>query len=213
LSGNVWPASVQNGLVLAASLKNGKTVSPQHCIAALSEGDSEIGIRALELRNRDGETALANSAVLEAIGSADAIVFGPGSFYSSILPHFLVGGIIPALLRNEAAPRIIVGNILQCPETRGRGLSELIMAGAELWQRGGGGQAAPFTHALANRVLFPFEKTVGSFPYLDSEGVASGTRDAMIGEFEDAWNRGQHDGVAIAQHIVAIAANAERKGP
>ena len=55
-------------------------------------------------------------------------MFGPGSFFTSIMPHFLVDGLAEAISRNRRAPRVFIGNILECAETRGRSLSELVLA-------------------------------------------------------------------------------------
>lgn len=44
----------------------------------------------------------ANPLAVEAIGSADIIVFPPGSFYGSIATHFLVGGIKEAIISSRA---------------------------------------------------------------------------------------------------------------
>jgi hypothetical protein len=37
------------------------------------------------------------------------------------------------------------------------------------------------------RVLFPFEKAVGSFPYLQDSMAANAEHDIVVGEYEDAW--------------------------
>jgi uncharacterized cofD-like protein len=49
--------------------------------------------------------------VLEAIQSADAIVLGPGSLFTSILPNFLIEGITQAVARSHAV-RIYVCNVM-----------------------------------------------------------------------------------------------------
>jgi uncharacterized cofD-like protein len=54
--------------------------------------------------------AQANPAALEAISSADIIVVGPGSLYTSILPNFLVHGLADAV-RAAAAPSLLICNI------------------------------------------------------------------------------------------------------
>jgi uncharacterized cofD-like protein len=51
---------------------------------------------------------------IEAIEAADAIVAGPGSLYSSILPPLLVPD-VAAAIRNARATRILVGNLMTEP--------------------------------------------------------------------------------------------------
>jgi uncharacterized cofD-like protein len=56
---------------------------------------------------------------LQAIATADAIVLGPGSLYTSILPNFLVDGVARAVAQS-AAMKIYVCNVMTQPgETDG----------------------------------------------------------------------------------------------
>jgi uncharacterized cofD-like protein len=56
--------------------------------------------------------------VAKAIGEFDAITIGPGSFYTSLMPIFLVRGVADALQKMKG-PVILVANLL----TEGRGMS------------------------------------------------------------------------------------------
>lgn len=53
-------------------------------------------------------------AALEAIESADAIVLGPGSLYTSIMPNLLVDGVADALKKSKAI-KIYICNVLTQP--------------------------------------------------------------------------------------------------
>ena len=55
--------------------------------------------------------------VAKAIGEFDAVIIGPGSFYTSLMPIFLVGG-VPEALAQVKGPVILVTNLL----TEGRGM-------------------------------------------------------------------------------------------
>jgi 2-phospho-L-lactate transferase/gluconeogenesis factor (CofD/UPF0052 family) len=118
VAGHVWPSTTADGVDLSAVLNDGTPVAGQQRVTALADGEGRVGIREIALA-AGGERVAANEAVLESLESADAIVFGPGSFFTSILPHFLVEDIVPAIARNVRARRIFIGNILQCRETRG----------------------------------------------------------------------------------------------
>lgn len=205
IAGHVWPSSTMSGLDLSAVLDDGRTVEGQHRVTALEE---ETGIRSIALSGRGEEAARANEAVLESLEDADAIVFGPGSFFTSLLPHFLVDGIVPAIARNRQARRVLVGNILQCRETRGLDLARMARIAAEAWRASGGGERRPFTDILANRRLLPFEKTVGAFAYLSAgdldEAASALGATVTTGEFEDPWQRGHHDGAAVARALSAL---------
>jgi len=52
----------------------------------------------------------ANPEALEAIASADAIIIGPGSLYTSVIPNFLVAGVADAVAKSKAR-RVYVCNV------------------------------------------------------------------------------------------------------
>jgi uncharacterized cofD-like protein len=208
VAGHVWPSTAINDVALSAVLNDGTPIEGQHRLTALGDADSTTGVREITLSAGDGSIVPANEAVIESLESADAIVFGPGSFFTSVLPHFLVDGIVPAIVRNVHARRVFVGNILQCRETRGMDVSRMVEFTADVWQARGGADVRPLTHVLANRQILPFEKTAGSFAYLGTEGLeATGARlgaEVVIGEFEDPWQRGHHDGRVLADALSAL---------
>ena len=208
ISGHVWPSSIQPDVQLSARLGSGHEVYGQHVVTSLDGEEAALGISDIALTSRaSGGAVNANPLILGAIARADAVVFGPGSFYASILPHLLVQGVPQALAANRHARRIFIGNILECPETRGANLAGLVEVFIERMQRATG--EAPFlTHILSNRELFPFAKTVGRFRYLREgriEALGQERGIAVISsEFEDAWNRGQHDGEEVAAAILRL---------
>ncbi len=55
--------------------------------------------------------------VAKAISEFDAVIIGPGSFYTSLMPIFLVGGVAEALA-DMKGPIILIANLL----TEGRGM-------------------------------------------------------------------------------------------
>lgn len=211
IEGNVWPSTVLNTVELAAGLADGSEIARQHLITRPGLGHAHRPISRIELRV-DGVPSppAANEAVLEAIANADCVVFGPGSFYTSILPHLMVRGVVEALSANPRARRVLIGNLLECPETEGMTLSELLAVFADLWASQGGQPERALDCVLANRELFPFQKQTGSATYLangDLEGVSYSLGSEIIwGEFEDPWQRGSHDGDAIAGALMALTA-------
>ncbi|MCC6205198.1 MAG: YvcK family protein, partial [Hyphomicrobiales bacterium] len=110
IEGNVWPASVQADVQLAATLRDGRRLERQHLVTRMNEADSGIGVADIELTSGDGVIE-PNARALEALHAADMIVFGPGSFYTSILPHLLVDRVSRTVRANDAAPKIFAGNI------------------------------------------------------------------------------------------------------
>lgn len=208
IAGHVWPSTAESSVDLSAVLNDGTDVSGQHRVTALEEEKGRVGIREITLSARRGTPVAANEAVIESLESADIVVFGPGSFYTSVLPHLLVETIVPAIARNVHARRVFIGNILQCRETRGLDLAQMVQIAADVWRERGGADVRPFTHVLANRQLLPFEKTVGAFAYLGNGALDAACArlgaEAVIGEFEDPWQRGKHDGSAVADMLSSL---------
>ena len=215
IRGRVWPGSVDSDIELAALLRDGRQVLGQHRVTGLDDEMSGIGIDRVDLRVTAGGRPQANGEVFGPVAEADLIVFGPGSFFTSIMPHFLVDGLAEAITQNRRAPRVFIGNILECAETRGRSLSELVETFLASWRRDGGERRRGLTHLISNRDLFPFAKSVGKFRYLREGPLGDICRVERLtwisGEFEDAWMRGQHDGEEVAAALMKIAA--EGRGP
>ena len=199
IRGNVWPVSADHDLRLDAELRNGERVEGQHRITALDDARAQIGIRALRLAREGGGLAQANGPVLQALAQAEAIVLGPGSFYTSVLPHLLVPGIAAALGASRA-PKILVGNMLECCETAGLSLNHML---EELCRHG-----CP-THVLANRSPMPLQRSVGGRRYIAfDEGDAllrQRSLQILSEDFEDPWQRGVHDPALVAAAIARLS--------
>ncbi len=82
-------------------------------------------MRTLELVPSDAE---ALPEVLRAIAEADAILLGPGSLYTSVIPNLLVRGVGEALAATKA-PKIYICNVMTQPgETEGFTASQHVSA-------------------------------------------------------------------------------------
>lgn len=57
------------------------------------------------------ERPMASTAAIEAIRAADLITMGPGSWFSSVIPHILVPGIVEEL-NNTPAPKVLILNLV-----------------------------------------------------------------------------------------------------
>ena len=110
VKGRVLPASKQS-VRLDAVLEDGTVV----------EGESripEVSGRIRRVRLFPQDAAPVPSA-LEAIHTADAIILGPGSLYTSIMPNLLVSGVAEEL-RKSRALKIYICNVMTQPgETDG----------------------------------------------------------------------------------------------
>jgi len=109
VTGRVIPVTLDN-MILKAKLKNGKII----------DGESNIPKAAIENNSAIEEVfiepvdAKALKEALIAINEADAVILGPGSLYTSIIPNLLVREITDALEKTKAL-RIYVSNIMTQP--------------------------------------------------------------------------------------------------
>ena len=123
VTGRVMPVTLDN-LTLKARLKDGSIV----------EGESNIPQKAIERNSPidkvfiEPRGARALKEAVEAIKEADAVILGPGSLYTSVIPNLLVGDIASAL-QNTNAVKLYVSNIMTQPgETDGFSVEDHIRA-------------------------------------------------------------------------------------
>jgi uncharacterized cofD-like protein len=197
----VLPAARDHDLHLTALLRDGLVISGQHRITGLDAVVARAGIGAVQFS--DGRMPQAHPRVIEAIAEADLIAFGPGSFFTSILPHLLVGGVVGAVAANRRAAKVFIANLVECNETRGRTVADLVKVFAAA------GEGLVDT-VLVDRQPFPAGKTTNGNVYLDpgdlSEIAIAYGLTVRTGNLEDVWNRGRHDGPAVAAELRALAA-------
>jgi uncharacterized cofD-like protein len=110
IRGQVFPSSLED-IIVSAEMADGTVV----------RGESQIPLarKTIERVFIDPDHAEAYDPAIVAILSADLIVLGPGSLYTSVLPNLLVEGIAHAL-RFAPAPKVYVCNVATQPgETDG----------------------------------------------------------------------------------------------
>jgi uncharacterized cofD-like protein len=108
--GRVWPVSVQAASVCAEYGDGSVTRGEVEVDAGQSSGQL---VKKIWLE----PPVSIHPAVAHAIGGFDAAIIGPGSFYTSLMPIFLVRGVADALA-NVKGPIILIANLL----TEGRGM-------------------------------------------------------------------------------------------
>jgi uncharacterized cofD-like protein len=108
--GRVWPVSVQQASVCAEYGDGLTTRGEVEVDAGQTSGQF---VRRIWLE----PPVSIHPAVSKAIAEFDAVIIGPGSFYTSLMPIFLVGGVAEALAQMKG-PIILIANLL----TEGRGM-------------------------------------------------------------------------------------------
>lgn len=100
--GQVLPATLEY-VSLAARMKDGSTVTGETSIRCHDQKIEKVFLIP--------ERCLPAPETLEAIREADAIILGPGSLYTSIIPNLLVHGVVPAIEESRAVT-CYVSNIM-----------------------------------------------------------------------------------------------------
>ncbi len=123
ITGRVLPVTNEN-VHLMAEFVNGETVVGESKIMnAKLFHDSKISKVSLIPEN-----PAPLPATIEAIESADLIIFGPGSLYTSVIPNLLVDGIAEAVEKSKALKLYICNVMTQCGETENYLVSDHIKA-------------------------------------------------------------------------------------
>ena len=109
VTGKLLPVTLDD-MKLIAELENGNIV----------EGESKIPEEAIKQKSKikqlriNPENAKPLMDALIAIKEADAIVMGPGSLYTSIIPNLLVKDIVEGINKSDAI-KIYISNIMTQP--------------------------------------------------------------------------------------------------
>lgn len=194
--GEVLPATLDD-CTLGALLTDGREV-----LGETSVGASALGIDRVFLRP---ESPRPLPEALRAIAEADAIVLGPGSLYTSVMPNLLVDGVAGAITASKAV-KIYVCNVMTEPgETQGYSAQDHLEA---IWRHAGPGvvdwiiindvpisdeMMRKYSHEGAEPVRWDRE-------LLESMGIR--VVEAPVAS-QTEWVR--HDPDAIAQQVMGLA--------
>lgn len=108
--GRVLPSTLTD-VTLVAEYKDGKKMSGESNIPNCNKEIAKVSL--------EPENAKPLKEALKAINSADAIILGPGSLYTSIIPNLLVKDITKAITKSKAKKIYIVNIMTQPGETTG----------------------------------------------------------------------------------------------
>lgn len=117
--GKVLPTTLDT-VTLCARYRDGKVVRGESSIPAAGGKVKEVYL--------DPPGAKPTPEVLASLSTADAVILGPGSLYTSVIPNLLVEGVEKAL-RELSIPKIYVCNVMTQPgETDGYGAADHLEA-------------------------------------------------------------------------------------
>ncbi len=218
IEGRVWPTSLENNLHLIAFLEDGNKIIGQDSITNIDREHCRALIKDIFLihnleRVMDNDLkaqTVPNPLVIDAVHEADLVIFGPGSFFTSIIPHLMVNGIADAIATTNI-PKVLLGNITECPETYGYTLKDLI----NIFLRTAGNYGSTprkmehylnhvFAHDSQKFGLHP----IGGICYLpigeDLDQLEDKGLKILHDNFENTWNRGHHDPILVSRYLQDI---------
>jgi len=117
--GTVMPVTFES-MILQAKLTNGKMVVGESNISKSTVPIDQVSLKEKNIRP--------NREVLKAILEADAVVLGPGSLYTSVIPNLLIPQVAETIALSRAI-KIYVCNVMTQPgETDGYTVSDHVKA-------------------------------------------------------------------------------------
>jgi len=195
--GSILPSALGN-VTLKAEMEEGETV---HGESSITQHRGRIRQLSIE-----PEGAEAYYEAVQAIQSADLIVIGPGSLYTSILPNLLVRGIREAVKETKAV-KVYVCNVSTQPgETDGYTLADHVNA---IYRHVGQGV---FHYVLANSdtaVVLP-DEWGNKVVQLDSEKVVGAQ--VVLDDIVNKEYRLRHDPDRLSQALLNIYSHHVRQG-
>jgi len=163
--GKVWPVSVQPASICAEYADGAVTQGEVEVDAGQSRGNP---VKRVWLE----PDAAIHPQVADAIRQFDAVIIGPGSFFTSILPPLLVRGVREALAEVRG-PIVLISNLL----TEGRGMAGLTAADAARWVSDAIDR--PVDVVIANTGL-PSREALIRYAVEHKEPLALGTLDRSV---------------------------------
>jgi len=163
ITGQVLPVT-QEQVSLRAVFEDGSAVTGETAITGAKKR-MDLSIDHIELVPA---TAAPLPEVMTAIESAEVIILGPGSLYTSIIPNLLVNGISVALFRSRALRLFVLNIMTQEGETERYSAAQHVES---LLQHAGGQiiDACVYNTRIAQRRLLARYALEGSEPLIPDE--------------------------------------------
>ncbi|HEY5095778.1 MAG TPA: gluconeogenesis factor YvcK family protein [Candidatus Eremiobacteraceae bacterium] len=194
IKGRVLPATLAN-VALEAELEDGSIVRGESTISRSTARIKNVRLVPAECQGLP--------EAIEAIESADAVILGPGSLYTSVMPNLLVHGIAEAIVRSRGV-KVYICNIMTQPgETDGMSASEHVRALVSTTH------LRLMDYALVNveqphRLLRVYEKTRAFAVAPDFDAIASLGVTPVPGKFLSETEFLRHDPGRVGGAIIKL---------
>jgi uncharacterized cofD-like protein len=199
-AGAVYPVT-EELVTLCAELETGEQIRGECQITAARGRIKRIWL--------EPENAAPFDGALRAIKSADVIVLGPGSLYTSLLPNLLVVGVADAI-RNSPALKLFVCNLVtQHGETDGFSAADHLRAlEMHLGFRGIDICAVNSSPITSTQLLKYLESGSGPVSWQEDEILQMGVIPVVTDLLKEGELKIRHDPVKLARLIVSQVSGA-----
>lgn len=195
IRGRVFPSTLQN-VSLQAVMEDGSIVQGETNIVNAPQAIKQVSLVPSDVQPLQ--------EALDAIQLADAIVIGPGSVFTSIIPNLLVAGIADAIVASPAV-KIYVCNVMTQPgETDHYRASDHIKA---IYDHTG---KKIFTYVLVNKevpslnLLEKYHHQGAQLVSPDVDGIREMGYKPVTGNFISQTDVVRHDPQELAQAIIRL---------
>lgn len=195
IRGAVLPSTLDKAVLVATHANGKETVGESN----IPKADSQI----VKVTLRPSDCKATDEAV-DAIRKADAIVLGPGSLYTSVIPNLLVGRIAKEVIASKAIKIYVCNVMTQKGETDGYKASDHMRA---IISHTGPGI---IEYCIVNTAKIPQEmlaryKTEASYPVLaDAENIRKLKAKPVEAHIISTKDYVRHDATRLAKIIVDL---------
>jgi len=213
-SSKVLPIYLHNQYHLKANFHNGTVICGESEISAFG-AKSKKDVASLEICELKDEKFLdvnpkVNPKVLSSLKQSELIIFSPGSFFTSILPHLINDELPLALAKNKKAKKVFLVNLAQDSETIGFTAEDIIETIDSVAQKKGYKLSDFITDIIINNhynqvSFFNSEKKkqryieMGNLEKYEKEGI-----NIIIGDLENPWKRGEFDAQEVGSVLLSL---------
>ncbi len=198
IRGSVVPSTLSKAVLIARHADGSETVGESN----IPKSASPIG--KVYLRPSDCKPT---EEAIEAVRKADAIVLGPGSLYTSIMPNLLVGTIHKEIVASKAIKVYVCNVMTQKGETDGYKASDHLRAIID--------HTAPgiVNYCIVNTAKIPTEmlkryRSEGSYPVIaDSENLRKLKTKPVEAHIIGTKDYVRHDAVRLSKIVVDLVAS------
>lgn len=202
IRGRVVPSTLDKAVLVAEHVDGRETVGESN-IPKTNSPIKRIRI--------NPDNCIATDEAIEAIRKADAVVLGPGSLYTSIIPNLLIGNIYKELISSKAVKVYVCNVMTQKGETDGYKASDHVRAIVEHTAPGLIDFCIVNTARISDEMLKRY-KSEGSHPVMaDMDNLKKLKVKPVEAHIVSAKDYVRHDSVRLAKIIVDLASSLKKE--